>query len=150
MKNYSGTEKRGKRMQHPDEGMIHTWLEGELPADEAAALEAHVAECEECKASVAEARGFIAASSRIVGALDNVPSGVIPVATPVKRVWYSSPQFRAAAAVLIVAGASFIVMRPNTRKSTLTVSGNTEMADVATAERAMSAPSPAAAAALSA
>ena len=56
-------------MQHPDEGMIHTWLDGELSAEEAAALESHVAECEECKASVAEARGFIAASSRIIGTL---------------------------------------------------------------------------------
>ena len=27
-------------MQHPDEGMIHTWLDGEFSAEEAAALEA--------------------------------------------------------------------------------------------------------------
>jgi hypothetical protein len=106
-------------MRHPDEGMIHTWLDGELPAEEAAALEAHVAECEECKALVAEARGFIAASSRIVGTLDNVPNGVIPVAKSVKRVWYSSPQFRAAAAVLVVAGASLLLMKTGTQKATL-------------------------------
>lgn len=134
-------------MQHPDEGMIHTWLDGQLPADEAAALEAHVAECEQCKASVAEARGFIAASSRIVGALDNVPAGVIPIAKPVKRAWYSSPQFRAAAAVLIVAGASFLVMRPGTQKKTPAVSSNTEASEAAATQQVMSAPSPAVAAA---
>lgn len=118
-------------MQHPDEGMIHTWLDGELPADEAAALEAHVSECEQCKASVAEARGFIAGSSRIVVALDNVPSGVIPVAKPVKRVWYSSLQFRAAAAVLVVAGASLLVVRTGNQKPMLADSAALNSAVVA-------------------
>jgi len=127
-------------MQHPDEGMIHTWLDGELSQEEATALEAHVAECDHCKAAVAEARGFIAASSRIVGALDNVPGNVIPIAKPAKRMWYSSPQFRAAAAVLIVAGASFLVMKPVTQKSTLAVPGRAEANEAASAQRAMSVP----------
>ena len=98
-------------MQHPDEGMIHTWLDGELPAEEAAALETHVAECAECAAAVAEARGLIAASSRIVSSLDIVPGDVIPAAIPRKRAWYANTQIRAAAAVLVVAGASLIVMQ---------------------------------------
>ncbi len=119
-------------MQHPDEGMIHTWLDGELPHEEAAELEAHVAECDECKALVAEARGFIAASSRIVGALDNVPSGVMPVAKPVKRMWYSSPQFRAAAAVVVVAGASLLVFRTGTQKATLSDIRRPEASEAAT------------------
>ena len=42
-------------MQHPEEGTIHAWLDGALPADEAAAAEAHVAGCSECAARVAEA-----------------------------------------------------------------------------------------------
>ena len=61
-------------MQHLDEGTIHAWLDGELSADEAARAEAHVAACATCGDAVAEARGFIAASSRILTALDNVPS----------------------------------------------------------------------------
>lgn len=61
-------------MQHLDEGTIHAWLDGELAADEAARAEAHVAACAPCADAVAEARGFIAASSRILTALDNVPS----------------------------------------------------------------------------
>lgn len=98
-------------MQHPEEGTIHAWLDGELPAEEAAALEAHIATCSHCSAKVAEARGLIAASTRIVSALDIVPSGVIPAAKPVRRRWYASTQLRAAAAVLIVAGASALVLR---------------------------------------
>jgi len=65
-------------MQHLDEGMIHAWLDGQLPRDEALEVEAHVAECRQCADAVAEARGLIAASSRILTALDGVPREVVP------------------------------------------------------------------------
>ncbi|HEU5185709.1 MAG TPA: zf-HC2 domain-containing protein, partial [Gemmatimonadaceae bacterium] len=61
-------------MQHLDEGTIHAWLDGALGADEAARVDAHVASCARCADAVAEARGLIAASSRILTALDQVPS----------------------------------------------------------------------------
>ena len=61
-------------MQHLDEGTIHAWLDGALAPNEASAAEAHVQSCEECARAVAEARGLIAASSRILGALDDVPA----------------------------------------------------------------------------
>jgi hypothetical protein len=63
---------------HPDEGTIHAWLDGALDAPAAEALEAHVASCPSCAERVAEARGLIAGASRIVGALDDVPSGAAP------------------------------------------------------------------------
>ena len=85
-------------MQHLDEGTIHSWLDGALSAEEAARVEAHVAECAQCEAAVAEARGYIAASSRILTALDHVPRGVMPAVTPVK--WYNRAAWRAAAAVV--------------------------------------------------
>ncbi len=96
-------------MQHPDEGMIHSWLDGALSAEEAARVDSHVSECASCAATVAEARGFIAASSRILTALDNVPRGVLP-AVPAKRRDFRVA-WRAAAAMLIVAGGSLVVMR---------------------------------------
>ena len=65
-------------MQHLDEGRIHAWLDGQLPREEAAEVEAHVAECRPCADAVAEARGLIAASSRILTALDAVPREVAP------------------------------------------------------------------------
>ena len=65
-------------MQHLDEGTIHAWLDGALPAAEGAAVEAHAAACAECAARVAEARGLIAGASGILTALDDVPAGVIP------------------------------------------------------------------------
>ena len=117
-------------MQHPDEGTIHAWIDGELSEDETTALEAHLAACTECSASVAEARGLVAASSRIVSALDVIPGGVIPAAPARRKPWYASAQFRAAAAIAIVAGASTLVMRGRTdatMDSVLTVTAPAEV-----------------------
>lgn len=102
-------------MQHLDEGTIHSWLDGALSADDAARVEAHVAECPQCATAVAEARGFIAASSRILTALDHVPRGVVPAASPVR--WYNRAAWRAAAAVLVVAVGSLVVVRNGVREA---------------------------------
>lgn len=96
-------------MRHPDEGMIHSWLDGALSAEDAANIESHVAGCQQCAAALAEARGFIAASSRILTALDDVPRGVIPVVPAQKR--NLGVFWRAAAAMLVVAGGSLVVLR---------------------------------------
>jgi len=96
-------------MQHLDEGTIHSWLDGALSANEAARVEAHVKECPQCAAAVAEARGFTAAASRILTALDNAPRGVIPVAAPKKRV--DPIVWRVAATLLVVAGGTLVVFR---------------------------------------
>jgi hypothetical protein len=98
-------------MPHLEEGMIHAWVEGALPPDEAALVEDHIAGCNECAAAVAEARGLIAASSRILTALDHVPSGVIPHRTPRARPWYMRRELQAAAALVIVAGTSLMLTR---------------------------------------
>lgn len=110
-------------MQHPDEGTIHAWLDDELSADKGDELMAHVSDCPECAALVAEARGLVAASTRILTALDDVPGEVIPamptdsLAPAIRRRWYDRTDLRAAAAVLFVAGASLVVVR-STRDST--------------------------------
>jgi hypothetical protein len=117
-------------MQHLDEGTIHSWLDGALSADEAARVEAHVAECPQCATAVAEARGFIAASSRILTALDHVPRGVVPAAHPVK--WYNRAAWRAAAAVLVVAVGSLVVVR-NSDRNNVPSAAMTDSAGVAEA-----------------
>ena len=64
--------------EHPDEGLIHAWLDDALSAAEGERLAAHVRGCAECQARVAEARGLIAGASRIVASLDDVPAGTRP------------------------------------------------------------------------
>jgi len=115
-------------MEHLDEGTAHAWLDGALPAHEAAQVEAHIASCPDCAAIVAEARGLIAGASRILGALDDVPGDVIPEVSPpvagepvvpLRRPapapaaprWRVSAGMRAAAAAIFVVGAGTLVLR---------------------------------------
>lgn len=65
-------------MQHLDDGTIHAWLDGALGPVQARHVAEHVAACGACADRVAEARGLIAASSRILMALDDVPANVVP------------------------------------------------------------------------
>ncbi len=128
-------------MQHLDEGTIHAWLDGQLPRDEALEVEAHVAECRQCADAVAEARGLIAASSRILTALDSVPREVVPkqssfraeaeaarahaiadaaadalvplgpVAKRVQRRWFNGASLAAAAAIVVAIGTVTVMQR---------------------------------------
>jgi hypothetical protein len=110
-------------MQHLSEGTIHSWLDGALNADEAALVDAHVKECPECAAVVAEARGFIAGASRILTALDNAPRGVIPVRAPKKRL--DPMVWRVAATLVVIATGTLVVFRNDGRKAELATSADT-------------------------
>jgi hypothetical protein len=61
-----------------DEGRIHEWLDGQLSPAEGARIEQLVADDPAWGEALAEARGLIAASRRIVRALDEVPGDVLP------------------------------------------------------------------------
>jgi hypothetical protein len=125
-------------MPHPDEGTIHAWLDGALDDAESARLESHVRECAACGALVAEARGLVAGASRVLGVLDGMPGDVIPgrwepvaasgraaaseaaSARVIRRSaarasMHARPRWmasvRAAAALLLVAGGTAVVMR---------------------------------------
>ena len=56
-------------MSHVDEGMLHAYLDGELPAGERSALEAHVAQCEACRARVNEERALVERASTLLSAV---------------------------------------------------------------------------------
>ncbi len=106
-------------MNHLDEGTIHAWLDGALDATRARDAEAHVAQCAACSAAVAEARGLIAGSSRILNALDDVPSGVTPKRAPVaparpaKRMWRAAPWVTGIAALFL---GAVILRTPEMRR----------------------------------
>jgi hypothetical protein len=115
-------------MQHPDEGTIHAWLDGALPPDEGRAIEEHAATCAACAAAIAEARGLIAGSSRILAALDAVPGGVLPSAESVdalgsgrvrlilRPAWWQSVPLRAAAAIVLVGSVSWLATRSHVQR----------------------------------
>jgi len=104
-------------MQHLDEGTVHSWLDGELPETESVAAAQHVAECAQCAALVAEARGVIAGAARVVAALDVGPAGVIPKAQHARgagfwrRLTRSPARMAMAATILVAVGVTLTVRR---------------------------------------
>ena len=110
---------------HPDEGTLHAYIDGELPSSEAAALELHVRGCERCAASLAEARGFVAAASRAISALDEAPSSGAPAAAAAinvrsrhaqpRRRLFRVPFARAAALLLLAGGTAVVVNQSGIR-----------------------------------
>jgi putative zinc finger protein len=113
------------RHEHLDEGTIHAWLDGALAPDESARVESAAASCAECAALVAEARGLVAASSRILSSLDAVPAGVLPGTSAnvdqlaalrarqraSTRHWWQDRRVMVAASLVFVAGVSSLVLR---------------------------------------
>ena len=55
-------------MLHVDEGTLHSYLDGELSADERAAVETHLSQCATCRASLAEERALRERASAVLGA----------------------------------------------------------------------------------
>lgn len=112
-------------MQHLDEGTIHAWLDGALRPDEAARAEAHVASCSACADATAEARGLIAASSRILTALDNVPSirgagGAKGAGAAGRRslsTWLVREKIAAVMTLVVAGSALALVMSRDTRQA---------------------------------
>ncbi len=109
-------------MSRPDEGLIHQWLDGECTPEESARLDQLVATDPEWAAAVAEARGLIAASSRIVQSLDAVPRAMPAGSVAAPRVpsaqaeaarapqrFTAKPWMRIAAAVVLVAGTAYVL-----------------------------------------
>jgi hypothetical protein len=98
-------------MSRPDEGLIHTWLDGELDAVEAARVEALVKSDPAWAAAAAEARGFVAATARIVSALDDVPANVVPKAKPAAPLVLEKPRrFNRTALVGLAMAASLLLV----------------------------------------
>ena len=140
--------------QHPEEGTLHAYIDGELSPAESAALEQHVGECSLCAAALAEARGFVAAASRVITTLDAAPSSAakpvaptvltpaIPPRRAVRPPVFRVPYARAAALLLLVGGTAFVVDRTGMLAGGRTTAAESMMTD-AVAERDLAAATPA-------
>jgi len=115
---------------HPDEGSLQTWLDDAFDGASTTQVQAHVAGCAVCQREVATLRGYMAATSRIIDALDDAPAGVVSPADTAKAAaaivaqadrrtraeqkaataWFTRPAFRVAAALALMAGGTTWVM----------------------------------------
>lgn len=130
--------------QHPDEGTLHAYIDGELAPTEAAMLEVHVRECVRCAATLAEARGHAAAASRVITTLDAAPASaataaptvVGAVAAPARRAVrppiFRLPYARAAALLLLVGGTAVVVERTGTLSRGTSTQAESLLTDAAT------------------
>lgn len=136
-------------MQHLDEGTIHAWLDGALQPLEAEQVARHAGECAMCATAVAEARGIIAGSARIVSALDDVPGGVIPGRTkgPASgsSMWHRlrlTPGRAALAATILLAVSTTLTLRSPSSSPQLTSDSILAAPAAKAAEQRPSAPAP--------
>src|SRR5207302_8925757 len=105
---------RRVNMSHVDEGTLHAYLDGELPAGDAHDLEAHVAQCRECRVRLDEDRALIARADELLG-LAAPPDRAIPPfppgdREPPVRLWrrFRLPLAWAATAVLALGAGLYL------------------------------------------
>jgi len=98
-------------MSHVDEGMLHAYLDGELPAGERSALEAHVAQCEACRARVHEERALVERASTLLSAVRPLERPAPPfeqIRRPPKRSpWRVRTSFAWAASIALALGLGY-------------------------------------------
>lgn len=103
-------------MSHPDQGLLHTLLDGEVPAGEAARIQAHLEQCATCRQELEQAREFRAEALALVELLDAEPAlskapGAAPrTATPSPRArarWRWGQALAWAASVALAASAGY-------------------------------------------
>jgi len=105
-------------VSHVDEGMLHAYLDGELPAPERAALEIHIAQCATCGARLAEERSLIERASAVLGAARPSEHPAPPLSELTsrrrrgRRIFGARLPFAWAATVLLALGIGYYLHAP--------------------------------------
>jgi anti-sigma factor RsiW len=107
---------REDSMSHVDEGTLHAYLDGELPSAERAAVEAHVAECATCRASLVEQRALRERASAVLGAARPVERPAPPFEQlrrmPNRSPWHVRTSFAWAASLALAVGLGYYLRNP--------------------------------------
>ena len=102
-------------MRHVDEGILHAFLDGELPPAEVVELERHLSVCVPCRAQLAEARSFVGEADALVVALDPVGPKKSTRPAPAREAsWRVRPATMAWAATVVLAVGLGYSLRPTT------------------------------------
>ena len=100
-------------MRHADEGILHSYLDGEFTPAEVTELERHLSVCAPCRAQMAEARSFLTESDDLVVALDVPHAPTKPfVAAAAHRRWRPRLTTLAWAATIVLAVGLGYSLRP--------------------------------------
>jgi len=129
-------------MSHVDEGTLHAYLDGELPSSERAALEAHLAQCTTCRATLAEERALLERASALLGSTRPIERPAPPfeqLRRPKRSQWRVRTPFAWAASIMLALGLGYYLRDPENNRAMFAPS---EPAVVAQ-DRNASAPAPA-------
>jgi hypothetical protein len=102
--------KRGKLMQHLDEGVLNALVDGEVPSSELESIQAHLDACSECRARLNETRAFADESEGLVELIE-VPPRSKPSAPVIASPGWGGGRFRNlawAATVVAALGIGYI------------------------------------------
>lgn len=99
-------------MSHVDEGILHAYLDGELPPAERTGLEQHLAQCAECRALLAEERALLERSTALLGSARPLERAVPPfeqLPRAPRRPWYMRTGFAWAASLILAVGSGYFL-----------------------------------------
>ncbi|MFN2572430.1 MAG: anti-sigma factor [Gemmatimonadales bacterium] len=100
-------------MSHVDEGTLHAYLDGQLPSSERAALEAHLAQCANCSATLVEARALLARANSMLGTARPVERPMPPLEQlrrmPRRAPWHVRTSLAWAASVVLALAIGYSV-----------------------------------------
>jgi anti-sigma factor RsiW len=103
-------------MPHVDEGTLHAYLDGELPSSERAAVEAHLAECATCRATLAEEWALLERASALLGSARPVERPAPPFEqirrSPKRSPWRVRTPFAWAASIMVALGLGYYLRNP--------------------------------------
>ena len=127
-------------MSHVDEGTLHAYLDGELPSAERAALEAHLAACATCRASLAEERALLERASALLGSARPVERPAPPFEqlqrTPKPSPWHVRRAFAWAASIALALGLGYYLRNPRLAPGPAATPATVDQPVVVAADRA--------------
>src|ERR1041385_5430449 len=133
-------------MSHVDEGTLHAYLDGELSSSERAAVDAHLGQCGECRAALAEERALLERASALLGSA-RPRERAAPPFEQLRREPRASPSPRRlgvplawAASIALAVGLGYYLHAPAGRPATVALQPTTEPAPAERDEAAAPAP----------
>ncbi len=103
-------------MSHVDEGTLHAYLDGELPSADRKTVEAHLAQCDTCRAALTEARALVERASAVLGAARPAerpaPSFEQLRRTATRAPWHVRTSFAWAASIALALGVGYLLRSP--------------------------------------
>ena len=104
-------------MSHVDEGTLHAYLDGELPSTERSALEAHLAQCATCRATLDEERALLERATALLGSARPVEHEAPPLEqlrrSPRRASLRVRPPFAWAASIVLALGLGYYLRSPD-------------------------------------